>query len=337
MGVPCECKLESGLPLQSAAPATRCRIIGDRSLERIPRMPELPDLTVYIEHLDRRVTGQTLQDIRLASPFVLRTVSPAIDEVRDRVVTGLRRVAKQIVFELEGGYFMVVHLMIAGRLHWHRGAKALPKRGRYRSALAALDFSSGTLLFTEAGRKRRASLRLASGEDGLAALDPGGLEIFATDLTGFSRQLRGSRHTLKRTLTDQRIFAGIGNAYSDEILLHAGLSPFKRARDMKDEEAERLFTACRKTLADWTDILRAKAGDGFPDKVTAFHDEMAAHGKYRQPCPVCGAPIQRIVHAENESNYCARCQTGGRVLADRSLSRLLKETWPRCIEELEGH
>ena len=299
-------------------------------------MPELPDLTVYMEHLDRRVTGETLHDIRLASPFVLRTVSPTIEEARARVVTGLRRLAKQIVLELEGGFFIVIHLMIAGRLHWHAAAKPLAKRGRHRNALAAFDFSSGTLLFTEASRKKRASLRLVRGEDALAALNPGGVEIFDTDLEGFARQLRESRHTLKRTLTDQRIFAGIGNAYSDEILLHAGLSPFKRARDMNDEEAERLFDACRKTLADWIDILRAKTGDKFPARVTAFHDEMAAHGKHRQPCPVCGAPIQRIVHAENESNYCARCQTGGRVLADRSLSRLLKETWPKRIEELEG-
>ena len=299
-------------------------------------MPELPDLTVYLEHLDRRVTGETLRDIRLASPFVLRTVSPTIQETRARAVTGLRRLAKQIVVELEGDFFVVIHLMVAGRLHWHDAAKPLPKRGRHRSALAAFDFSTGTLLFTEAGRKRRASLRLVRGDGALAALDPGGLEVFDVDLEGFARHLRGSRHTLKRTLTDQRIFAGIGNAYSDEILLHAGLSPFKRARDTNDDEAERLFDACRKTLADWTDILRVKAGDKFPARVTAFHDEMAAHGKYRQPCPVCDAPIQRIVHAENESNYCARCQTGGRVLADRSLSRLLKETWPRRIEELEG-
>ena len=299
-------------------------------------MPELPDLTVYLEHLDRRVAGETLQDVRVASPFVLRTVSPTIEELRARVVTGLRRIAKQIVIELDGGYFVVIHLMIAGRLHWRDAAKALPKRGRHRSALAAFDFSSGTLLFTEAGRKKRASLRLVRGEDDLAALDPGGLEILATDTTGFARRLHASSHTLKRTLTDQRIFAGIGNAYSDEILLHAGLSPFKRARDMNDEETVRLFEACRKTLADWTDLLRTRAGEGFPARVTAFHDQMAAHGKYRQPCPVCGAPIQRIVRAENESNYCARCQTGGRVLSDRSLSRLLKETWPRRIEELEG-
>ena len=298
-------------------------------------MPELPDLTVYIEHLDRRVTGEMLHDIRLASPFVLRTVSPSVEDVRGRAVAGVRRLAKQIVLELDGGCFVVIHLMIAGRLRWHGAGKALPKRGR--NTLAAFDFASGTLLLTEASRKKRASLRLVRGKDALAALDPGGLEVLDTDLADFVRRLQESRHTLKRTLTDQRIFAGIGNAYSDEILLHAGLSPFKRARDVKDEEARRLHEACRKTLADWTEILRAKAGDEFPGKVTAFHDEMAAHGKYRQPCPVCGAPIQRIVHAENESNYCARCQTGGRVLADRSLSRLLKETWPKRIEELEGH
>ena len=300
-------------------------------------MPELPDLTVYIEHLDRRVTGETLHDIRLTSPFVLRTVSPAIEEVRARVVTGLRRLAKQIVLDLDGGYFVVIHLMIAGRLHWRGTAKALAKRGSNRNALAAFDFSSGTLLFSEAGRKKRASLRLVRGEDALAVLDPGGLDVLAADRADFTRQLHASSHTLKRTLTDQRIFAGIGNAYSDEILLHAGLSPFKRARNLTDEEAARLFEACRKTLADWIDILRARAGERFPARVTAFHDEMAAHGKYRQPCPVCGAPIQRIVRAENESNYCARCQTGGRVLADRSLSRLLRETWPKRIEELEGN
>ena len=295
-------------------------------------MPELPDLTVYLEHLDRRITGERLEDVRLASPFVLRTVSPSIEEVRGRVVVGFRRLAKQIVFELEGGFFIVIHLMIAGRLRWYRAGKAVPKR----NGLGAFDFSSGTLIFTEASTKKRASLRLVEGEDGLASLDPGGLEILDIDLTAFTERLRASSHTLKRTLTDQRIFAGIGNAYSDEILLYAGLSPFKHARDLTDEEAERLFGACRKTLADWIGILRGKAGDRFPDRVTAFHDEMAAHGKYRKPCPVCGAPIQRIVRAENESNYCARCQTGGRVLADRSLSRLLKETWPKRIEELEG-
>ena len=296
-------------------------------------MPELPDLTVYLEHLDRCITGERLEDVRLASPFLLRTVSPSVEELRGRVATGFRRLAKQIVVELEGELFVVIHLMIAGRLRWYGRGKAIPKR----AGLAAFDFSSGTLLLTEASTKKRASLRLIEGQDGLAALDPGGLEVFDIDLACFTRRLRASKHTLKRALTDQRIFAGIGNAYSDEILLHAGLSPFKRARDMQDEEAERLFRACRKTLTDWTDILRDKTGDRFPDRVTAFHDEMAAHGKYRQPCPVCGAPIQRIVRAENESNYCARCQTGGRLLADRSLSRLLKETWPKRIEELEGN
>ena len=295
-------------------------------------MPEMPDLTVYIEHLDRRVVGERLLDIRLASPFVLRSVTPAIDEVRGNRVTGLQRLAKQLVFELERDLFAVIHLMIAGRLRWYETGRAVPKRG----GLAAFDFTSGTLIFTEASKKKRASLRLVRGTRALAQLDPGGLEILEIAFPAFMERLRTSNHTLKRTLTDQRIFAGIGNAYSDEILLHAGLSPFKRARDLDDADGERLFAACRKTLRDWTGILRAKAGDEFPDKVTAFHDEMAAHGKYRQPCPVCGAPIQRIVHAENESNYCARCQTGGRVLADRSLSRLLKDAWPKRIEELEG-
>ena len=295
-------------------------------------MPELPDLTVYLEHLDQRIVGERLLDIRLTSPFVLRSVTPSVEDARDRLVTGTRRVAKQLVLALEPDLFVVVHLMISGRLRWHERGRAVPKRG----GLAAFDFSSGTLVFTEASKKKRASLRLVRGEEGLGTLDPGGLEVLDIDLPTFMERLRGSRHTLKRTLTDQRIFAGIGNAYSDEILLHAGLSPFKRARDVGDADGERLFEACRKTLTDWVAILRAKSGDRFPDKVTAFHDEMAAHGKYRQPCPVCGAPIQRIVHAENESNYCARCQTGGRVLADRSLSRLLKDAWPKRIEELEG-
>ena len=296
-------------------------------------MPELPDLTVYLEHLERRVVGERLLDIRLASPFVLRSVTPSVEDVRDRVVTGTRRVAKQLVLALEPDLFVVVHLMISGRLRWYERGRAVPKR----AGLAAFDFSSGTLIFTEASKKKRASLRLVQGEEALGALDPGGLEVLEIDLPAFLERLRGSRHTLKRTLTDQRIFAGIGNAYSDEILLYAGLSPFKRARDVSDAEGERLFGTCRETLTRWVDILRGKSGEAFPDKVTAFHDEMAAHGKYRQPCPVCGAPIQRIVHAENESNYCARCQTGGRVLADRSLSRLLKDTWPKRIEELEGH
>lgn len=295
-------------------------------------MPELPDLTVYLERLDSRIVGTRLDDIRIASPFVLRSVTPTVAEARGRVVAGVRRLAKQLVIELEGRLFIVIHLMIAGRLRWRDAGAAVPKR----VGLAAFDFSSGTLILTEASKKKRAALRLAAGDAALAALDPGGLEVLEIELPAFAERLRATRHTLKRALTDQRVFAGIGNAYSDEILLHAGLSPFKRPRDMGEAEIERLYHACRATLTDWTRILNAKAGAGFPAKVTAFHDEMAAHGKFRQPCPVCGAPIQRIVHAENESNYCARCQTGGRVLADRSLSKLLKETWPRRIEELEG-
>ena len=289
-------------------------------------MPELPDLTIYIEHLHRRVTGARLLDIRLRSPFVLRSVSPSPEAVRGCVVRGVRRLAKQIVFDLEGDCFIVIHLMIAGRLRWYQTGKAPPRAG-----LVAFDFSSGTLLLTEASKKKRASLRLVSERDAMAALDPGGLELLDIDEAAFVERLRASNHTLKRTLTDQRIFAGVGNAYSDEILLAAGLSPFKRAPDVNDEEAARLFEACRTTLTNWIDILRAKAGESFPRKVTAFHAEMSAHGKYRQPCSVCGAPIQRIVYAENESNYCARCQTGGRVLADRSLSRLLKESYPKRI------
>lgn len=295
-------------------------------------MPELPDLTVYLERLDSRIVGARLDDIRIASPFVLRSVTPTVAEARGRVVAGVRRLAKQLVIELEGRLFIVIHLMIAGRLRWRDAGAAVPKR----VGLAAFDFSSGTLILTEASKKKRAALRLAAGDAALAALDPGGLEVLEIELPAFADRLRATRHTLKRTLTDQRVFAGIGNAYSDEILLHAGLSPFKRPADMGDAEIERLYHACRDTLTDWTRILNAKAGAGFPAKVTAFHDEMAAHGKFRQPCPVCGAPIQRIVHAENESNYCARCQTGGRILADRSLSKLLKETWPKRIEELEG-
>ena len=263
---------------------------------------------------------------------MLRSVTPTVAEARGRVVDGVRRLAKQLVIELEGRLFIVIHLMIAGRLRWRDAGAAVPER----VGLAAFDFSTGTLILTEASKKKRAALRLAAGDAALAALDPGGLEVLEIELPAFAERLRATRHTLKRTLTDQRVFAGIGNAYSDEILLHAGLSPFKRPADMGDAEIERLYHACRDTLTDWTRILNAKAGAGFPAKVTAFHDEMAAHGKFRQPCPVCGAPIQRIVHAENESNYCARCQTGGRILADRSLSKLLKETWPKRIEELEG-
>lgn len=294
-------------------------------------MPELPDLTVYLEHLERRTRDAELIAIRLGNPFVLRTVSPTIDEVCGHRVRGWRRLAKQLVLELDGDYYVVIHLMISGRLHWERVGKAIPKR----NGIAALDFSTGTMIFTEASKKRRASLKLVSGRDGLDALDPGGIDVFGVSLQEFSDRLKSVNHTIKRALTDQHIFAGIGNAYSDEILLRARLSPFKQGATMDDEEIGRLYEACRDVLDEWTKRLRAEAGDEFPKRVTAFHDEMAVHGKFRQPCPVCGSPVQRIVYAENESNYCAKCQTAGRLLADRSLSRLLKATWPKRLEDLE--
>ncbi len=295
-------------------------------------MPELPDLTVYLEHLNERIVGEKLLDVRIVSPFVLRSVSPSVAEVRDRHVRQCSRLAKQLVLELDEEYFVVMHLMVAGRLRWAAAHRPVPKR----NGLAALDFSNGALLFTEASKKKRAALRLVRGAQALASLNPGGLEIFAIDCARFAAQLRASNHTLKRALTDQHVFAGIGNAYSDEILLRAGMSPFKRARDMTDEQIAQLFDACREVLSEWTDLLRRKSGNEFPKKVTAFHPEMAVHGKYREPCPVCGAPVQRIRYAENEANYCAKCQTGGRMLADRSLSRLLKENWPRRLEDLEN-
>ena len=295
-------------------------------------MPEIPDLTVYVEHLDDRVLGRTLDGIRIASPFLLRSVSPAVDEVVGRKVVDVRRLAKQIVLELADELFVVVHLMIAGRLRWYDEAKPIPKR----NGLAAFDFDNGSLILTEASRKRRASMRLVRGRDALADLDPGGLEVCDIEFEVFFERLQSTPHTVKRALTDQRVFAGIGNAYSDEILFEAGMSPFKLGRNMSPAEARKLFDACRDVLARWTDALRGEAGGKFPTKVTAFHPQMAVHGKYREPCMVCGAPVQRIVKSENESNYCARCQTGGRLLADRSLSRLLKDTYPKRIEDLEG-
>ena len=300
-------------------------------------MPELPDLAVYAEHLERRVAGAPLTAIRLASPFLLRTIAPSAADVAGRRVLAVRRLAKQLVLALEGECFAVLHLMIAGRLRWHEPGQAVPKR----VGLAAFDFATGTLILTEASKKKRASLRLVQGEAALAALDPGGLEVFDIDSATFHARLAETPHTIKRALTDQRIFAGIGNAYSDEILFRARMSPFKLGRHMTPAEAEALYAACRDVLAEWTERLRQRTGDRFPghgrgNKVTAFHPEMAVHGKYGQPCPVCGAPVQRIVRPENESNYCAGCQTGGRLLADRSLSRLLKDTYPKRIEDLEG-
>ncbi len=294
-------------------------------------MPELPDLSVYLSHLDARIRGERFDGVRLASPFLLRTVTPDINALAGRRVAGCSRLAKQLVIALEGEYYLVLHLMIAGRLHWQARGSQIARRNQ----LAAFDFSSGTLMLTEAGSKKRASLRLVQGRDDLAALDPGGLEVLDIDLGTFAERLLSSNHTLKRALTDQHVLAGIGNAYSDEILLRARLSPFKRPRNLTDAEMKVLFQACRDVLREWTQRLQEQTGDEFPGKVTAFHPEMAVHGRYRQPCPVCGAPVQRIRYAGNEANYCARCQTGGRLLADRALSRLLKENWPRRLEDLE--
>jgi formamidopyrimidine-DNA glycosylase len=295
-------------------------------------MPELPDVEVYREALERRIRGARLERLRLVTPFVLRSVAPAPAELEGRSVTELRRLGKRVVIALEGELFVVIHLMIAGRLHWiERGAK---KQGR--KPLVAFDWSTGTLTLTEAGSKRRASLHLVRGEDALSEHDPGGVEPLAAEPATFASVLRRANHTLKRALTDPRIFSGIGNAYSDEILHRARLSPILLTQKLDDEQMARLQAATREILVEWTDRLRDAAGGEFPEKVTAFRPEMAVHGKYRQPCPVCGSPVQRIVHAENETNYCATCQTGGRLLADRALSRLLKSDWPRTLEELEA-
>ncbi len=295
-------------------------------------MPELPDLTVYVEALNDRLQGSVLESVTIASPFLLRTFEPGVDALIGRRCVRCSRLAKQLVFELEGEYFMVLHLMIAGRLQWSESHKPPPKR----NGLAGFHFSTGTVLLTEASKKKRASLRLVQGRAALQELNPGGLEVLSVPEEAFVQRLRGVNHTLKRALTDQRIFAGIGNAYSDEILLRAQLSPFKQSARLSDAEASRLYAACQSVLNEWVEVLREKAGGKFPAKVTAFHDEMLAHGKYKQPCAVCGAPIQRIVYAENEANYCARCQTEGRLLADRSLSRLLKDNWPKRLEDLEN-
>jgi len=293
-------------------------------------VPELPDITVYVEHLERRIRSRELETIRLSSPFVLRTVVPPITEAEGRIVRGVARLGKRIVIELEDELYLVLHLMIAGRLRWLAPGAKLPGR----ITLAAFDFSVGRLAFTEAGTKKRASLHLLRGADALAALDPGGLEVLHADSADFARRLTSENHTLKRALTDPHLFSGIGNAYSDEILHRAQLSPFAQTRKLGSGEIERLFRAARETLSEWTARLRLQAVAGFPEKVTAFRPEMAVHGRFGKPCPVCGAPVQRIVYAENETNYCARCQTGGVILADRTLSRLLKASWPKSIDEL---
>jgi formamidopyrimidine-DNA glycosylase len=294
-------------------------------------MPELPDIVVYLEALERRVAGRTLERVRLLSPFVLRTAVPPIASAEGRRVVALRRVGKRIVFELEGVLFLVLHLMVAGRLRWLAPGARPPGR----ITLAVLEFAEGSLAFTEAGTKRRASMHLVAGETALKAFDAGGLEVLKIGRDAFAQRLRSENHTLNRALADPRLFSGIGNAYSDEILHRARLSPVALTSTLDDAAVARLFEATRATLADWTDRLRADAGAGFPEKVTAFRDGMAVHGRFGKPCPVCGAPVQRIRYAENETNYCARCQTGGKVLADRALSRLLHKSWPRNIDELE--
>lgn len=294
-------------------------------------MPELPDVTVYVEALQRLASGETVENFRVFNPFVLRTVSPGVEAFVGRRLLEVSRLGKRIVFQVSGGYFAVIHLMIAGRLRWRPVGAKPPGRG----GLLALDFSTASLILTEAGSKRRASLHLVRGREELDALDPGGLEVLETDLPTFREAMTRERHTLKRALTDPRILSGIGNSYSDEILHRARLSPFRLSDSLGDEEWKHLFMAVVEVLRTWTERLRAEIGDGFPDKVTAFREGMAVHGRFGQPCPNCRSPVQRIRYVQNESNYCPRCQTGGRVLADRSLSRLLKKDWPRTVDELE--
>ena len=294
-------------------------------------MPELPDVVVYIEHLKARVLDQPLVGVRLGTPFLVRSVDPPLTEAVGRRVVGFRRVGKRIVFELEGDLFLVFHLMIAGRFHWRPpGARVPGKVG-----LAAFEFPTGTLMLTEASSKKRASLHVVRGAAAVAAFDAGGLEVLDADLAAFRAALTRESHTLKRTLTDPRLLSGIGNAYGDEILHRARLSPVRLTRQLDDDEIARLYRATQDTLRGWIERLRREAGNKFPERVTAFRDGMAVHGRYRQSCPDCGAPVQRIVYAENETNYCARCQTGGVLLADRSLSRLLKSDWPRSLDELD--
>jgi formamidopyrimidine-DNA glycosylase len=295
-------------------------------------VPELPDVAAYLAALAPRVVGARLERVRVVTPFLLRTVDPPLSAVAGRTVAGLGRLGKRVVIALEGEVFLVIHLMIAGRLHWKPSGARPPGR----IGLAAFDFSTGTLTMTEAGTKKRASLSVVQGEAELAAHDPGGLEPLEVDVDAFRDALTAENHTVKRVLTDPRVFSGIGNAYSDEILHRARLSPVKPTHALSDEEIARLHEATRVVLTEWIERLQEQAGDGFPEGVTAFRPEMAVHGRYGKPCPQCGAPVQRIVYADNETNYCARCQTGGRMLADRSLSRLLHADWPRTLEEWEA-
>jgi len=295
-------------------------------------MPELPDIAAYISALEDRIVGRPLERVRLANPFLLRTADPPVSSAEGRVVRELRRIGKRIAIGLDGDLWLVFHLMIAGRLHWRAAGAKLAGR----NALAALDFPNGSLVLTEAGTKRRASLHVVRGEEALQALDPGGVDVFSGDLEAFRAALTGENRTLKRALTDPRIVSGIGNAYSDEILHAARLSPIMLTRTLTEQEWNRLFDATRATLQLWIDRFRTEAKAAFPEHVTAFHDQMAAHGKYGKPCPTCGETIRRIRYADNETNYCPRCQTGGKILADRGLSRLLGADWPRTLEELEA-
>jgi formamidopyrimidine-DNA glycosylase len=295
-------------------------------------MPELPDIVVYIQQLEPRILNSRLEKIRLTSPFLLRSATPAIHEAEGKKVQEVRRVGKRVVVGLEDDLFLIFHLMISGRFRWReRGTKALGK-----TSLVSFEFSSGTLLLTEAGSKKRASLYLVRGEQAVQSHDPGGIDVLSSDLSTFRTRLLRENHTLKRALTDPKLFSGIGNAYSDEILFQARLSPVKSVSKLTESEILALYTSCQQTLREWTARLRSEVGDKFPENVSAFHKEMAVHGRYRLPCLNCGSPIQRIVYAENESNYCPRCQTSGKLLADRALSRLLKSDWPRTLEELEA-
>lgn len=293
-------------------------------------MPELPDIAVYLEALDRFVAGEVLTGLRLTSPFLVRSVEPPIDSLVGRRISGTDRIGKRIVLAFEDDLFLVIHLMIAGRLRWRASGGKPPGRG----ALASFEFEKGLLFLTEAGTKRRASLTVVQGSRALNDIDRGGLEVLDASLQEFCERLRRENHTLKRSLTDPRLFSGIGNAYSDEILHHARLSPLQLTAKMSDDEMATLFSSTQTVLREWIARLREEVGDGFPETVTAFREGMAVHGRYGQPCPVCGSPVQRIRYADNETNYCARCQTGGRLLADRSLSRLLKKDWPRSLDEL---
>jgi formamidopyrimidine-DNA glycosylase len=295
-------------------------------------MPELPDIVVYLEALQSRVIGEEVTGVRIASPSVLRTYDPPYDAPVGRAVTDLHRVGKRIVFEMEPKLYLVIHLMIAGRLRWESPGKTIPKK----VGLAAIDFASGTLILTEQGTHKRAGIWLVHDLEGVAALDRGGVEPLEASPEEFATAVRSENRTLKRILTDPRIFSGIGNAYSDEILWRAKLSPVKRTSQLSDDEVGALHEAVVASLTEWTNRLREELGEGWPSKVTAFRKDMAVHGKYREPCPRCGSPVQRIVYASNETNYCATCQTGGKLLADRSLSRLLKDDWPKSLEELEG-